>query len=698
MHDNLVHERWRLLDQELLDWSCQQGAGDDTRAETTGVAATSVTATSKDELSARSPMLTSLQTLSSSESTDDGVEIPKSVREYAQTLLNTLTMLQHSIQVGESATLSITSLLDITMGDDTDANAEQRHLLQHARWWLLGMIVSVMHVRVLERIMSATQPLSSSMTYWGRRIDSPRWAAIYLLQTTPQRVFNWISSLHPTASLHPSAAIEGLTGRIGIYVRHITSHLPWWPAQGWLSLAQREAGLKRNRLNETRRRYAVGLGYLAEQGQLSMSQFNRQNHALASGENDDDGQNRGESLHLDGVDQIRYLLSQLLHCTQQAMRVVLEDSNEKVAIANALTTVNDATLHLLTAEEVRFNLLALEEDLQKFNYMNSRVLQVNGRPDFLTRYWPTIGIGMVAGPSLLSFLVMKRRTIVHWIGEMKHTVQDFLIEWVWRPVQNIYETVRHREGRLNIMGKASLAADLDSLERMVIDLVQEKGQLNEQELNVIRQTVRDGDLTMVLREYEREMKTPLKSALLGHLIRVLLIQVQKGKVDLELAMAALDKLLRANELNFAFLTAAPVLLITFGMTRWLRTVWYRRRGLSAGVAQQEACDWLRRTDRVLNRHSDSAVSTLNYDNEPARQNRIASMSKSMYQAHGLVLCNTHRLRVLLPRLALSDPMQREFLMDLRELEDTQMSSRQRLGTLHRMYRTYGFLMGQAAMN
>lgn len=88
---------------------------------------------------------------------------------------------------------------------------------------------------------------------------------------------------------------------------------------------------------------------------------------------------------------------------------------------------------------------------------------------------------------------------------------------------------------------------------------------------------------------------------------------------------------------------------------------------------------------------------MNYD-DPARQSRIALMSKSMYQAHGLILCNTHRLRVLLPRLALSEPMQREFLMDLRELEDTRMSSGQRLGTLHRMYRTYGFLMEPAAIN
>jgi hypothetical protein len=48
-------------------------------------------------------------------------------------------------------------------------------------------------------------------------------------------------------------------------------------------------------------------------------------------------------------------------------------------------------------------------------------------------------------------------------------------------------------------------------------------------------------------------QSPVKNAIRGDLIRTLLIQVQKTKVDVDLAMAALDKLLKSNELNFAFL-------------------------------------------------------------------------------------------------------------------------------------------------
>jgi len=45
----------------------------------------------------------------------------------------------------------------------------------------------------------------------------------------------------------------------------------------------------------------------------------------------------------------------------------------------------------------------------------------------------------------------------------------------------------------------------------------------------------------------------LRNAITGDLLQTIFIQVQKTKVDVDLAMSALDKLLKSNELNFAFL-------------------------------------------------------------------------------------------------------------------------------------------------
>lgn len=56
----------------------------------------------------------------------------------------------------------------------------------------------------------------------------------------------------------------------------------------------------------------------------------------------------------------------------------------------------------------------------------------------------------------------------------------------------------------------------------------------------------------------------------------MLIQVQKTKVDMELAMAALDKLLKSNELNFAFLALGPSLFVVYLFSTWIKNIWWNK--------------------------------------------------------------------------------------------------------------------------
>lgn len=65
---------------------------------------------------------------------------------------------------------------------------------------------------------------------------------------------------------------------------------------------------------------------------------------------------------------------------------------------------------------------------------------------------------------------------------------------------------------------------------MVIALSKEKYHFSPVELEGISTQVRQGDLTSVLKVYEEDLKSPLKSVVAGSLIRSLLIQVQKMKV------------------------------------------------------------------------------------------------------------------------------------------------------------------------
>ena len=88
---------------------------------------------------------------------------------------------------------------------------------------------------------------------------------------------------------------------------------------------------------------------------------------------------------------------------------------------------------------------------------------------------------------------------------------------------------------------------------MVVGFAKEKLHMSDADLVRIAADVREGDMSVLLKEYEKEIKSPLKNVIVGDLLRTILIQVQKTKVDVDLAMTALDKLLKSNELNFAFL-------------------------------------------------------------------------------------------------------------------------------------------------
>lgn len=120
------------------------------------------------------------------------------------------------------------------------------------------------------------------------------------------------------------------------------------------------------------------------------------------------------------------------------------------------------------------------------------------------------------------------------------------------------------------MGAESLSSDLDSLERMVLSFAKDSGVTNPTDLEVIGHRAIQGDLKFVLESYEQDLRTPIYSISTGSLIRPLLIQIQKAKVDAALALSALDTLLRSNELNFAFLAVLPVLGILGLSISWAR--------------------------------------------------------------------------------------------------------------------------------
>ena len=139
---------------------------------------------------------------------------------------------------------------------------------------------------------------------------------------------------------------------------------------------------------------------------------------------------------------------------------------------------------------------------------------------------------------------------------MGATVIDFWSNWVVEPTKKVIGTIRHdEESEVSILSKRSLEGDRASLERMVVDFAVDNPdgpQLNDVQIAEIRAKVKEGDLTLVLRAYEKDMQKPFLGTIRGNLIRALLIQVQKTKVDVEVAMSGIDSILKSQELLFGY--------------------------------------------------------------------------------------------------------------------------------------------------
>ena len=67
-------------------------------------------------------------------------------------------------------------------------------------------------------------------------------------------------------------------------------------------------------------------------------------------------------------------------------------------------------------------------------------------------------------------------------------------------------------------------------ERMTLALAREKLGYTAEQMAALSAQVRQGDLTAVMQIYEDDIRSPLKSAIGGTLLRTLLVQVQKAKV------------------------------------------------------------------------------------------------------------------------------------------------------------------------
>lgn len=558
------------------------------------------------------------------------------------------------------------------------------------------------------------------MFYWDSVISSPFHTALYTLQTAPARITAFTAEIladamrrlqelremeripvlpgpytfdqdyndhggsielpQPEWLLEAPSASDSLSltaQKFYALVRNALHERSWrLGAVSPLALARHEIGRKRAAVKKLREMKASALGVLIGEG-LSFGFEDAAAAAASGGEEGDEWK---------GIVERAVTLMENVVCHVSSVDTTLDEFEETVfaldkpssSTGSLAQTTAAAAAPRPTAALAKQLIDILTVHLPAQTAASRALIAAHGRPSLLTRYWIPLTALLLSSTTLLRILSSRRAALTTWLRDLGATTVDFWHNWVIEPTRNLIGTIRHSaDSEVALMSRDSLAADMHSLERMVVDFAIDNpsiaspdgGPLTDAVLDAVRARVKEGDLTPVLRAYERDMRRPLRGALAGELVRALLIQVQKTKVDVEVAVSGIDRLLKSQELVFGMVGVTPGVLVCVGVVQWVRGALGGRRGRRSWARAGEMVRVLRNVDRILG----------------ASRGLLRGENGGMlsYKEHGLLLCEVHVLREfaggVLPR-----GVRAEFVEDVEEMVDVRRGVRGQLRVVERV--------------
>nr|ODN89520.1 hypothetical protein L203_02231 [Cryptococcus depauperatus CBS 7841] len=487
---------------------------------------------------------------------------------------------------------------------------------------VLGRAVTVLWKEVLEMFVHEALKLEEERDWWNSLIRSRQGVSIYFLQTMPSRL---ISTLPPVDQLTFPSMKNLKAPSKELFFKNIdmttsaaiTSIMSPW------TLTRQEVSSFRSELTRARDKAARCIGILASQGPqwISVSQ-------------EGTFQAHGDILSSE-TQRIYTLLCNVLDVPLPRARKS-RSSSPPQTISTPSSLLSILSTHLPSYQ------IALSQTVAKHK-----------RPGPLTRLWLPF---LFLPPALFfaaSAVVRNKDWMKEQVKNAKETVRGFFFQWVWEPLAGIGKTIRRGGEGLGVT-PTTVQCDQASLERMVVDLGRDYYHLSGPALEALGEKVRAGDMENVLRVYEKEMQSPIKNALMGSLIRTLLIQVQKTKTDLSLSLLSLDHLLRSQQLTFAFVGLAPSLLILYGLGGWLKS-----------ILQNLTCT--RSIERLL---------LVSHDAQ-----------EMSHCDRGLLIISVSSLRTW--AVGLGSNSQEVFMDDLRLVEDPSLARSDKLRAIERIWRCWG---------
>ena len=375
---------------------------------------------------------------------------------------------------------------------------------------VMARAVTMVWKEVMQVLLDGALALEEERSWWDASLNTRRGVGIYLVQSTsvgcnfrssqltalPHRI---VRTLPPASSLRtfrfppPQALFRQPSAAI---TTAITS--PY-------TLTRREMLSSRKSLTMARDIAARRIGLLASQGPQ-----------WSADSNDAAAQSSSPSELQREISRIYGVLCDVLEVppptapsskrSRSSISTLPSTGSYSAASASALLTV--LTAHVPRARQAMDKTLASQR-----------------RPSALTRLWfPLLFLPPVLWIASSS-LLRNKDWMKAQLRNGRETIQGFVVQWVWEPLEGIGKTLRGGGEGLGV-APTTVKSDQDvsgpyssrwvlmkqSLERMVLDLGRDYYHLSGPALTALGEKVRNGDMEEVLRVYEKEMTVCLWDA------------------------------------------------------------------------------------------------------------------------------------------------------------------------------------------
>lgn len=423
---------------------------------------------------------------------------------------------------------------------------------------------------VMHALLEQTLQIEDEISYWDEVLTSGVFTNLYAAQTSPRRLWHWSKDIYSEVSFECasstpiSRSIAASWARFYQVARRnlrgISENPSVWHWSSPTRLCRTEIRQKRDRLVALRDLHTSSLGLLMEGW-----------HVFRSVET---------VTELDtSTQEWQATVSKTIYLTEAILQSVLHDASttsfeqaifQAIEIQQSKVDGNPSTTTQHPRELARRLVHVLRNQLPDHARSVSSVISDQGRPSTIVRCWIPCSIALLSGSLSLNILLQHRIELFRWIMNIGSTIIDFGSNWVIEPIHKLIGTIRHDDkSEIAIMSKNSLMADRASLERMVVDFVRDRPDLSRDnpsadDSTAIVNAVKEGDLTPVLKAYERDLRAPFLGTVRGDLVRALLIQIQKTKVDVEIAISGINALLKSQELVFGYASQTRSCLVSRG--------------------------------------------------------------------------------------------------------------------------------------